>query len=80
MQDQDFSESLCPPLCDGDCDLGLARLMGVLEIVDVKGLVHHRYSESAAVALLFMSVPPVPSPACSLTRARSVYPSPAPGE
>lgn len=73
MQDQDFSEPLCPPLCDGDCDLGLARLMGVLEIMDVKGLAHHRYTKSATVALLFMPIPLMSSPVCSLTCVCLVY-------
>lgn len=78
MQDQDFSESLYPPLCDGDCDLGLARQMGAFTLVDVKGLAHHRDTESAAaVALLFMSIPRAPNPACS-PDVVSVYPSPAP--
>lgn len=63
MQDQASSEPLCPPLCDGDGDLGLARWMGVVEKVDVKGLTHHRYTENTeharpvvcpAVALLFV--------------------------
>lgn len=38
MQDQDISEPPRPPLCDGDYDLGLAKLMKILEIMDVKGL------------------------------------------
>ena len=38
VQDQDISEPPRPPLCDGDYDLGLAKLMKILEIMDVKGL------------------------------------------
>lgn len=74
VQDQDFSEPLCPPLCDGDHDLGLTRLMGVQELVNMTGQ-HAVDAGSAAIALLLMPTPLVPSTLKTVEPHSSICPS-----